>query len=380
MTNEAPKRLEQAYQRWLQAQREALDVVLASKHPGTPTDWAEGFRWLTRQASHALDQVVEKNDPLRPTLYVMQNEFRKYLVDNPDTRYYFAVLDETQTYRLCGNAGEAPYLGLTIGTDIFHWGSNKAVGGTLGQWYVNQFEKDANGDFEIWISPEQPAGNWIPMPKGTHHVALRETFYDKANTRAAALHLERVGDPLPPPQAEPDEIADKLELASEFLLFTVRVASAAWAAMSQGEPNVIRGASGRQHVEAKKDKVSAHSDTDMVYMGGHFRLEPDQALVITMKPPPYEFVYWGLVIVNPWTESYDYRYTTTNWNNGSAQRNADGTWTLVVAPKDPGVPNWYDTGGRLEGSMTLRWVLAGDSPPAPDCNVVPLASLRSSAR
>ena len=43
MTNEAPKRLEQAYQRWLQAQREALDVVLASKHPGTPTDWAEAF-------------------------------------------------------------------------------------------------------------------------------------------------------------------------------------------------------------------------------------------------------------------------------------------------------------------------------------------------
>ena len=65
-----------------------------------------------------------------------------------------------------------------------------------------------------------------------------------------------------------------------------------------------------------------------------------------------------------------------HWNNGSAQRNADGTWTLVVAPEDPGVPNWLDTGGRLVGSLTLRWVLAGESPPAPDCAVVPLASLR----
>ena len=95
-----------------------------------------------------------------------------------------------------------------------------------------------------------------------------------------------------------------------------------------------------------------------------------------MKPPPYDFVYWGLVIVNPWTESYDYRYTTTHWNNGSARRNADGTWTLIVAGEDPGVGNWLDTGGRLEGTITLRWVLAGDAPPAPDCAVVPLASLR----
>ena len=377
---ECPKRLEQAYQKWIQAQREAQGIVLAAQQPGTPTDWAEGIRWLTRQASHALDQVVEKNDPLHPTLYVMQNEFRKYLVDNPDTRYYFAVLDDTQTYRLYGTAGDAPYVGFTFGTDIFHWGTNKAVGGTLAQHYLNQFETDADGNFEIWISPEKRPGNWIPMPKGTHHVSVRETFYEKANTRGCSFQLERVGDPLPPPQAEPDAIADKLELASQFLLFSVRAACAMWGIQMRGEPNVIRGRSGAEHVRAREDKVNAHSDTDMVYMGGRFQLELGQALVITMKPPPYDFVYWGLVIVNPWTESYDYRYTTTNWNNGSAQRNADGTWTLVVAPKDPGVANWYDTGGRLEGSMTLRWVLAGDSPPAPDCKVVPLASLRDSAR
>ena len=376
MANEAPKRLEQAYQRWLSAQREALDIALASDHPGTPADWAEGIRWLTRQASHVLDQVVEKNDPLHPTLYVMQDPFRKYLVDNPDTRYQFAVLDDTQTYRLYGTAGDAPYLGFTFGTDIFRWGSGKAVGGTLGQYYLNQFEKDADGNFEIWISPEKHERNWMPMPKGAHHVSIRETFYDKANTHASVLHLERVGDPLPPPRAEPDAIADKLELAAQFLLFSVRAACALWKASSQGPPNLISGVAGAQHVRAREDEVSAHCDTDMFYMGGHWRLEPGQALVITMKPPPYPFVYWGLVIVNPWAESYDYRYTHTCWNNGNARRNEDGTWTLIVAPEDPGVGNWLDTGGRLEGSMTLRWVLAGDRPPAPDCAVVPLASLR----
>jgi hypothetical protein len=102
MTDDATKRLEQAYHQWLQAQREALDMVLASSHPRTPTDWAEGIRWLTRPASNAVDQVVERNDPLHPTIYVSQSEYRKYLVDNPDTRYYFAVADDAQTYRLYG--------------------------------------------------------------------------------------------------------------------------------------------------------------------------------------------------------------------------------------------------------------------------------------
>jgi hypothetical protein len=75
--------------------------------------------------------------------------------------------------------------------------------------------------------------------------------------------------------------------------------------------------------------------------------------------------------VNPWAESYDYRFAETCTNNVRAGRDADGAWTLVIAPSDPGVPNWLDTGGRREGQMLLRWVLA-DRPPLPTCELVPL--------
>ncbi len=39
---------------------------------------------------------------------------------------------------------------------------------------------------------------------------------------------------------------------------------------------------------------------------------------------------------------------------------------MVIAAEDPGpgVENWLDTGGRLEGYMLVRWVLA-DGPPHP---------------
>ena len=34
--------------------------------------------------------------------------------------------------------------------------------------------------------------------------------------------------------------------------------------------------------------------------------------------------------------------------------NADGTYTYVIAARDPGVHNWIDTDGLREGILTLR--------------------------
>ena len=48
----------------------------------------------------------------------------------------------------------------------------------------------------------------------------------------------------------------------------------------------------------------------------------------------------------------------------------------MIAPEDPGpgVANWLDTGGRHEGYMIVRWVLA-DGPPHPSAEVVPVGTL-----
>jgi hypothetical protein len=73
-------------------------------------------------------------------------------------------------------------------------------------------------------------------------------------------------------------------------------------------------------------------------------------------------------------ESFDYRYATTALNNKTARRSPDGSWRMVIAPFDPGVENWLDTGGRLEGYMLVRWVLA-DGPPHPTAEVVDIKDL-----
>ena len=63
--------------------------MTALEQPGTPQDWAEGYRWLTRMASLCQDWVLEKEDPLRPTIFRNQDEYRKLIVDNPDVNYWF---------------------------------------------------------------------------------------------------------------------------------------------------------------------------------------------------------------------------------------------------------------------------------------------------
>jgi len=45
----------------------------------------------------------------------------------------------------------------------------------------------------------------------------------------------------------------------------------------------------------------------------------------------------------------------------------------VVAHRDPGEPNWLDTGGREVGLLTLRWFWpTGEGAPAPATSVVRL--------
>ena len=276
MEGKAPQVLIQALETWQNTQRQALEMMQASDQPGTPTDWAEGLRWLTRMSTLALEHVVEKGDPKFPVLFRSQNPWMKLIGDNPDVNYYFASLDPAYEYRLFGNRGEAPYVGLTFGTDIFR-GTAQGRIGTLGRCYLDQFEADAAGNFEIILSATPKQGNWIKLEPGTAHIAVRETFPDRSKARPAELSIERITDEKPAPLS-PESVAENLQAASTFLLWITRACLGIWAA-SGARINTIEGAAGNVAVKEQKSAVSTHSDTDMVYLSGRWRLEPGQAAV-----------------------------------------------------------------------------------------------------
>ena len=376
-------RLNAAFDAWIKAQTAALDVVrTATGVPESEVDLAEGYRWVTRLSRLALDWIVEGSDPLHPEIFTLQDEYKKLLVDNPDTNYLFCVLDDTRSYRMVGLRGESAYLGMTFGT-AFGQGQVGGRTGTQTQTNIDEFELGPNGEVDILIAPadkmpEPRPRNSVVLEPGTAQLAFRATHFDKRSEKLADLRMELVPEPgevVPPPLLSVDELAPKLEFAAMFLTFVGNTALQMWrdAAVNL---NSFGGQAGSAHIAAQEDEVRTHTNAEMTYHGGRFELTEDEALVITVHEPDKPFLYWGLTLTSPWMESFDYRYTTTNLNNKRAKRSDDGSWRLVIAPRDPGpdVENWLDVGGRLEGYMIVRWILA-DDPPHPSAEVVKIADL-----
>jgi hypothetical protein len=256
--------------------------------------------------------------------------------------------------------------------------------GTQTQTHIDEFELGPGGEVDILIAPasampDPRPRNSVVLEPGTAQLAIRETHFEKAPEHLSRLRMELVparGKEVPPPILSSAELAPKLEFAAAFLTFVGGTALQMWRDAATNL-NTFGGQAGAAHVAAQEDEVRSHSNAEMTYHGGRFKLAEDEALVVTVHEPDRRFLYWGLTLSSPWMESFDYRYTTTALNNRTATQSSDGSWRMVIAPSDPGrgVENWLDTGGRLEGYMIVRWVLA-DAPPHPTAEVVPLATLR----
>ena len=72
-------------------------------------------------------------------------------------------------------------------------------------------------------------------------------------------------------------------------------------------------------------------------------------------------------------ESLDFRHHDIHVNKHTANYDADGSITIVLAACNPGYGNWIDTAGHDQGTMLLRWIGATDHP-LPETRVVKIDS------
>ena len=182
----------------------------------TPEDFAEARRVLLHALMHGLESWLEA-DPARPFFTSFINQHKKLLGDNPDARYFSAVISEDYSYRIRGNVAGAAYSSFTIelgtGTD------GDGIGSTMND---SQFETDADGNFEIVISKEKQPGNWMPMPKGASSVTSRHYYESKVSINNQRLHhipldIENL-DTVPPRSAPTDaQIAAGIDRVTTFV-------------------------------------------------------------------------------------------------------------------------------------------------------------------
>ena len=90
--------------------------------------------------------------------------------------------------------------------------------------------------------------------------------------------------------------------------------------------------------------------------------------------------YMGFQLANLWAESLEYAHRTGSLNGAQCEADPDGVIRLVVAHRDPGVPNWLDTSGHAEGFMAPRWAYSETPPrdewPSLSAHKVPFGEIR----
>ena len=357
-----------------QAWDEFCDTLKAAgaslNFPGTPNDafnQAEGYRYLTRLTRAGLMAFVEHADPRAPVLHRVAHETVKLGADNPDNYYQTAAVSGAHEYRITGRRNTVTYLG--FGTQAGHYGQGGGLPPT-GYVEAGQLEMDADGRFELILSTEPHAGNWLPMTAETGTLIVRQTFLDRDTEVPADLRIERVdadgGHPAP---LTPRQIDDGLKSVST-LVAGASLLFAKWARDFQKHSNALPRFD-------QDTSNAAGGDPNIAYYHSHWALGPDEALVIEATPPPCE--YWNFQLNNYWMESLDYRHHRIHTNKHLARYEADGSVRLIVAHEDPGLPNWIETAGHDSGTMCFRWVRA-ESHPEPRTRVVKVHELDALGR
>lgn len=338
-------------------------AVLAAA-PDDALDRAEGLRYVARLARGFLKELVADAQPAR--LPFVPGDWLKIGLDNPDYAYFGARLEPGVRYRLRGRMGDAARIGFGV-----YSGGLGTPTGLVCDDYVDSV--DLLGDaaagpdarFEIPIGPDVSKGRGLRTGPATNNFNARITLLHRATDRLPELELVREGPLAKPPPLDPAAFTAGLERVGRTLEGTVRQ-FLAWTRSFQDHRHAIR------EIDPALS-AAAQGDPKTRYFYSYWELDEDEAFVVDLEPPPCE--YWNLQIGNHWLESFDFMRFETHVNAATAVADEKGRVRVVVARRDPGVPNWLDTAGHARGGLALRWVGA-EWIPETKARVVPLAELR----
>lgn len=333
--------------------------------PGTPRnafDQAEGYRYLTRLTRAGLEAFIENADPNAPTIARVVHETAKMGSDNPDNHYQNASINGAWEYRIIGQRNTVHYL--SFGTQVGHYGQGAGMPPT-GFLDAKDIDVEPDGSFTIVLSSMEQPGNWLPMTADTGTLIIRQTFLDRDTELPAELRIERIGGTGQPGNVTPALIDAGLRSTST-LVAGASLLFAKWARDFQSHSNELP-------MFDQETSDQAGGDPNITYYHSHWALGPDEALVIDAQPP--ECDHWNFQLNNYWMESLDYRYYQIHTNKHLATYRDDGSVRIVVAHRDPGVPNWINTVGHSSGTMCFRWILAQEKP-QPSTRVVALADVK----
>lgn len=392
----------------LQAARNAIDHPELMPPPASDRNLAEGYRYLMGYLHSAIERAFH-DDPQRPQFRNALSVITRGTIDNADAIYFYAPLDGRQSYLVRGRTGDTRHWRGEPGTSggpkaphylIFEASSGDLTGDSgdldelrpgvrsqTGRLDSSAIEVEADGTFEILLAPSRPegfSGNFIATlkrvdkPHPTHSAMGPERYASYLSGRQLfndwefeqAIHLEitplDTGDEPPAPYSA-GQAATEIRRMGDIVRGQLHFWNAFWTIPmgAYGErggslPGVAFPRNAFNRINAASGATGGGMSTNL-YAGGVFELGEDEALIIEnriSRQPDYI----GFQLSNLWGESLDYANRTGSLNGHQSVPDADGVLRLVIAHRDPGVPNWLDTGGHREGFMAPRWAYS-ETPP-----------------
>jgi hypothetical protein len=303
-------------------------------------------------------QVAVINDPARPTVMWAEQVPHDWFgvkwpgsqwgVDNPDNFYRYIVVDGQSRYEIHGRrSGSGPvqetflvYANLP-GTGAVN-GEGAPVVASISS---EDFKYGPDGSFTFTIGPEpaQPGEVHMQTKPEAKVIFIRDTLQDWHTQFPNQLRVRRVSGPPAPPVRTDLQMADE---AAETLKKVVPY----WFDFNENY----------QYKKPANKIVQGFSRAGGwgFIAGGWFDLKPDEALVVTLDP--LSASYFAVQTSDVWMFASAYAKHLGGLNKAQAKPNADGSFTFVIAAKDPGVWNWIDTEGMNVGTFGGRWQQLGD--------------------
>lgn len=334
---------------------------------------AEGYRFLLHLLAAGCEHHLE-GDPARPMFTRIVSPQRKVFGDNPDSIYHWTRVDGTRSYRIRGALGGAVYTSFTVhGAD--------PQGGSMERVIADASDRDlaiaADGSYEIILSPQRAAGNWLRLEPDATSVITRH-YFERAQSVAAdpdvaiALRIDPLDEPGVPAPFSDATMAARLRAVGAYLrantLGMPPPAQAPAYSFVSRIPNVLPrpasfGASGAATLGA----------VDIHYAMAPYLLQPDEALVMEGRLPACRFA--NVMLWNMHMQTLEYRFRRTSLNRRQLALEPDGAFRVVIAHRDPGVPNWLDTEGHRLGTVFWRILLPESPPDEIGCAVVGVDAL-----
>jgi hypothetical protein len=311
-------------------------------------------------------------DPARPVFHRWLSPTKKLLGDNPDAVYYGTVVDPGATYMIRGNTMGATYTSFTVESGVEDGNLSSGLVSTLND---SEFEVKRDGSFEIVASAEPQDRNWLKLAPGAGGITTRHYFETERDMAAdptfhIPLWIEPVENPGPAPLMDDAAVAAGIRRVINF----VRGTTIDFPEIPEEfMPSWISKEVNKFSCGDNENELIGYAAKDIDYRQTIYDLEPDQALVMKGRWP--RCLMGNVVIWNEQLQTPPYIGRKVSFNRRQLKYEEDGSFTIVLSHRDPGVPNWIDTAGMKTGMIFWRYLLPEEEVPNIETELVDVSSL-----